>query len=85
MDKKPERKEYEKISHTQIKNINFFLIDLTYRAPHTHHDFEILQVIEGELHIKPSPKILSSAPARSLSLIRIHFIRYTVFRVIVSC
>lgn len=52
MDKKPERKEYEKISHTQIKNINFFLIDLTYRAPHTHHDFEILQVIEGELHIK---------------------------------
>lgn len=52
MDIKPKRKEYEKISHTQIKNINFFLINLTYRAPHTHHDFEILQVIEGELHIK---------------------------------
>ena len=47
-----EKKEYEKISHTQIKNINFFLINLTYRAPHTHHDFEILQVIEGELHVK---------------------------------
>lgn len=56
MDREPngkqEIKEYEKVSHTQIRNINFFLINLTYRTPHTHHDFEILQVIEGELHVK---------------------------------
>ena len=44
--------EYEKISHTLINNINFFLVNLTYRTPHTHRDFEILQVIEGKLHVK---------------------------------
>lgn len=52
MHKEQEKKEYEKISHTQVSNINFFLVNLTYRTPHTHHDFEILQVIEGELHVK---------------------------------
>lgn len=44
--------EYEKVPHTQISNVNFFLINLTYRKPHIHHDFEILQVIEGELRVK---------------------------------
>ena len=46
------KNEYEKVSHTRVNNINFFLVNLTYRTPHTHHDFEILQVIEGELHVK---------------------------------
>lgn len=45
--RKKEKKEYEKISHTHVSNINFFLINLTYRSPHLHHDFEIIQVIEG--------------------------------------
>lgn len=44
--------EYERIAHTQVSNVNFFLINLTYRPPHMHHDFEILQVIEGGLHVK---------------------------------
>lgn len=48
---KQEKKEYEKISHTHVSNINFFLINLTYRSPHLHHDFEIIQVIEGTLHV----------------------------------
>ncbi len=52
MQKKQETKEYEKIFHTRVSNINFFLVNLTYRTPHTHHDYEILQVIEGELHIQ---------------------------------
>lgn len=52
MHKNPQKNEYEKVSHTQVNNINFFLVNLTYRTPHTHHDFEILQVIEGELHVK---------------------------------
>lgn len=47
-----QKKEYEKVSHTRVNNINFFLSSLTYRTPHTHRDFEILQVIEGELHVK---------------------------------
>lgn len=51
MYKKHEKKEYEKISHTHVSNINFFLINLTYRSPHLHHDFEIVQVIEGSLHV----------------------------------
>ena len=32
--------EYERIPHTQVSNVNFFLINLTYRPPHMHHDFE---------------------------------------------
>ena len=48
---KQEKKEYEKISHTHVSNINFFLINLTYRSPHLHHDFEIIQVIEGALRV----------------------------------
>ena len=44
--------EYERIPHTQVSNVNFFLINLTYRPPHMHHDFEIVQVIEGGLHVK---------------------------------
>lgn len=52
MHKAQEFKEYEKVPHTQIHNVNFFLVNLTYRTPHIHHDFEILQVIEGELHVK---------------------------------
>lgn len=51
MYEKQEKKEYEKIVHTHVSNINFFLVNLTYRSPHLHHDFEIIQVIEGELHI----------------------------------
>lgn len=47
-----QKNEYEKVSHTRVNNINFFLVNLTYRTPHTHRDFEILQVIEGELHVK---------------------------------
>ncbi len=42
MQKKQETKEYEKIFHTRVSNINFFLVNLTYRTPHTHHDYEIL-------------------------------------------
>lgn len=47
-----QKNEYEKVSHTRINDINFFLSRLTYRTPHTHRDFEILQVIEGNLHVK---------------------------------
>ena len=45
MYKKQESKEYEKVSHTQVSNINFFLVNLTYRPPHTHHDFENIKAI----------------------------------------
>ncbi|MDY5618048.1 MAG: AraC family transcriptional regulator [Lachnospiraceae bacterium] len=44
--------EYELISHKQLSNVNLFLVNLTYRTPHLHNDIEILQVIEGGLHIK---------------------------------
>lgn len=44
--------EYERVSHTRLKNVNFFLVKLTYRTPHLHNDFEILQVIEGNLKVK---------------------------------
>lgn len=44
--------EYELISHNKLNNVNLFLVNLTYRTPHLHNDIELLQVIEGSLHIR---------------------------------
>ena len=56
------KNEYEKVPHTRINNINFFLSSLTYRTPHAHRDFEILQVIEGNLHVKTLAEDFSIGP-----------------------
>ena len=52
MYKKQEIEEYEKVPHTKISNVNFSMVNLTYRKPHIHHDFEILQVVEGKLRVR---------------------------------
>lgn len=44
-------REYEKIQHEKIKYINVFLVELEYRTPHIHKDFEICQVMDGEITV----------------------------------
>lgn len=44
-------REYEKIKHEKIKYINVFLVELDYRTPHIHRDFEICQVMDGEITV----------------------------------
>ncbi|MGO4374852.1 helix-turn-helix domain-containing protein [Paenibacillus sp. MCAF20] len=43
--------EYEIIKHPRIKYLNPFLVDLSYRNSHMHHDFEICLLLEGELSV----------------------------------
>lgn len=39
--------EYEIIEHQHINNFKIFLVNLLYRTPHIHKDFELCLVLEG--------------------------------------
>lgn len=39
--------EYEIIRHTTIHNFNIFLVNLQYREPHIHGDFELCYILDG--------------------------------------
>lgn len=39
--------EYEIVSHSVIKGFKIFLVDLAYRTPHMHSDFEINFILDG--------------------------------------
>ena len=39
--------EIEIIKHPYIKFLNLFVVELTYRSPHFHHDYELLLVLSG--------------------------------------
>jgi len=45
-------KEYELISHLNIKHMNIFLVQLKYRTPHYHNEMELGLVLQGNLCIK---------------------------------
>lgn len=46
------RQEYELIHHTKIKHLNAFVINIGYRNFHTHSDFELLLILEGNGKIR---------------------------------
>jgi len=48
------KNEYEVINYNEIKNLKIFIVNLVYRAPHLHKDFELLYVLEGNLEIRSS-------------------------------
>lgn len=43
-----ERQEYEIIAHPKIQHLNIFIVNLDYRNPHIHSEFEICAVLQGE-------------------------------------
>ena len=43
--------EYEIVEHNQIRDMNIFLVEMTYRRPHLHREFEICMVLSGEVDI----------------------------------
>lgn len=59
---KQSQQTYEMISHSKIKQLNLFLMTLSYRAPHFHNDFEISVVIQGVLDVKTSSEKFSLSP-----------------------
>lgn len=45
------KEEYEIIEHSQIEDLNIFLVEMTYRCPHMHREFEICMVLSGTVTI----------------------------------
>ena len=47
-------KEYELVSHLNIKHMNIFLVQLKYRTPHYHNEMELGLVLKGNININKS-------------------------------
>jgi AraC-like DNA-binding protein len=45
------KNEFEIVTHDQINNFQLFLVNLLYRTPHTHKDFEICLILNGNLSV----------------------------------
>lgn len=41
------RNELETIQHVKMNNLNFLLLDMSYRRPHLHFEMELAFVVEG--------------------------------------
>ncbi len=50
---KTNNNEYEIVSHNQV-NFKIFLVNLLYRTPHAHKDFEISFIVKGNLELTTS-------------------------------
>ncbi len=44
-------REFEIVQHNQIRNFRLFLVNLLYRTPHVHKDFEICLILDGEIEV----------------------------------
>ena len=45
------KEEDEIIEHSQIEDLNIFLVEMTYRCPHMHREFEICMILSGTVTI----------------------------------
>ncbi len=45
------KEEYEIIEYSQLQDINIFMVQMTYRSPHTHKEFEICMILSGVITI----------------------------------
>lgn len=52
--KKYSKKEIERIRHTNINKMNFFIVDLVYRSMHAHTDLELILQLDGAMHVETS-------------------------------
>ena len=43
--------EYEVVDHSVVRNFKVFLVNLDYRAPHIHRDFEICFLLSGSVTV----------------------------------
>lgn len=46
--------EFEIVTHNQMHDFQLFLVNLLYRAPHVHKDFEICLILDGEISLRSS-------------------------------
>lgn len=53
------REEYEIVKHAQMQEMNIFLVEMTYRTPHMHREFEVCMVLSGTVTIYVGRKMES--------------------------
>ena len=61
------KREYEIVRHSAIKGLELFLVNIFYRTPHMHRDYELVLVLRGELRVSTSGAAYS-APQGSFFL-----------------
>lgn len=44
-------REYEFVEHLQMEDLSVFLVELSYRSPHMHKEYEICMVLEGKVTV----------------------------------
>ncbi len=49
--------EFEIVAHNQMHDFRLFLVNLLYRTPHIHKDFEICLILEGETSLLTAGQI----------------------------
>jgi len=54
-------KEIERIRHTKISKMNFFIVDMVYRGMHAHSDLELLLQLDGQMHIETPEESIDTA------------------------
>lgn len=50
----PMENEFELVTHHQMHAFRLFLVNLLYRTPHVHKDFEICLILDGEITLLSS-------------------------------
>ena len=49
-------REYEIVEHLKLEDLNIFLVELSYRSPHMHKEFEIGMVLSGSVMVCANQK-----------------------------
>ena len=52
--------EYELISHNDMAGMRIFMVDLLYRTPHNHKDFELCLVLRGQVEVRHTEGIFTA-------------------------
>lgn len=60
--------EFEIVTHNQMLDFRLFLVNLLYRTPHVHKDFEICLILDGEVSLL-SPNQVYHAPRHSFFIL----------------
>lgn len=60
------KNEFEIIEHSHIKYLNVFLVNMNYRSPHLHREFELILVLHGDVTIKIKQEIYNLSSGSSV-------------------
>lgn len=81
------KNEFEIIEHSYIQYLNVFLVNMNYRSPHSHREFELILVLEGEVTItsKQESYTLSSGCSVILNPNQPHEIKSSLDNSLILC